>query len=459
MRKRLWLWLGVALVVGAALAPLWMLPGLVALVDWKFSSVPQIASADLASWMEDTNRPRPLVLDVREADEYTAGHLPGAVRVDPSATAEQLGPILVEDRPMVLYCSVGYRSSQLAERLERAGATNVANLRGAIFRWANEGRPLEREGGPASRVHGYSRVSSLMLRPDRRAPFPGDPTPAGDLIGRFRPVVSIGLLLVLLLWESAAPFFRFFSGRRNRAFHGGRNVLLGLINGVVSAVAFTGLWLVAANWAAANGVGLMNALSPPGWIHAVGGILLLDSWTYWWHRFNHRSRFLWRFHRVHHSDPHMDVTTANRFHLGEMLASGLLRVPVIALIGAQFWEIALYELMLFSVVQFHHANIWVGDRADRWLRMLIVTPAMHKVHHSVWQPETDSNYASLFSIWDRLFRSFRLNPAPKTIRLGLDDFSHSDQQTLGGMMAIPFENVPRPTGDDRVEPKTDRARF
>jgi sterol desaturase/sphingolipid hydroxylase (fatty acid hydroxylase superfamily)/rhodanese-related sulfurtransferase len=458
MLKRTAFWILTACLLMAATSPLWMLRGLTGLVDSKFPSVPQVSSSELASWLTDTNRSSPLLLDIREPDEYAVSHLPGAIRVDPRASDETLRALLGQGRAAVAYCVVGYRSSLFAERAIRAGWTNVSSLRGAIFNWANEGRPLDRDGKPVSLVHGYDRFSSLMLLPEVRAPFPGDPLEGAPILARVRPMVSIGLLLLLLVWESSAPFFPFFTGRSGRGIHGFRNVVLGGINGLVSAVGFIGLWWITANWAAAHGVGLLNVVGVSGWMHAIGAVLLLDVWTYWWHRISHVSRFLWRFHRVHHSDPCMDVTTANRFHLGEMLASGFLRIPVIALIGAHFWEIAVYELLLFSVVQFQHANIWVGDRVDRWLRVLIVTPAMHKVHHSVWQPETDSNYASLLSIWDRLFRSFRLNPAPKTIRLGLDDFSRPDQQTLGGMMATPFEKDPKPTGDGRVEPKTRPAR-
>ena len=254
----------------------------------------------------------------------------------------------------------------------------------------------------------------------------------------FRPTVSFGLLVALLLWETAAPFFAFFNSAAMRARHGLRNVVLGLLNGVITAVVFAGLWLATTQWTEGQSFGLLNWLPLPPWLHAVGAVLLLDVWTYWWHRLNHTSRFLWRFHRVHHSDPHMDVTTANRFHLGEMLLSGVLRIPVIALIGARFWEIALYEVLMFSVVQFHHANIHVGPRLDRWLRLLVVTPVMHKVHHSAWQPETDSNYASLLSVWDRIFGSYRINPAPETIRLGLDEFRREEQQSLAGLMKTPF---------------------
>jgi sterol desaturase/sphingolipid hydroxylase (fatty acid hydroxylase superfamily) len=150
-------------------------------------------------------------------------------------------------------------------------------------------------------------------------------------------------------------------------------------------------------------------------------VFLLDAWTYGWHWLNHRVPFFWRFHRWHHADRAMDVTTASRFHTGEIVLSSVFRVPVLALIGCSLGELALYELLLFAVVQFHHANIALPDRLDRGLRLVIVTPALHKVHHSVVRAESDSNYSSLFSWWDRVFRTLRLVREPRRIVFGVEE--------------------------------------
>ena len=168
-------------------------------------------------------------------------------------------------------------------------------------------------------------------------------------------------------------------------------------------------------------------------------ILMFDLFTYWFHRLSHRIPFLWRFHRVHHSDPHMDVTTANRFHLGEVMISSVLRIPLIALAGVELWHLALYELLMFSIVQFHHANIALPGALDRLLRVFIVTPAMHKVHHSRIQKETDSNYTSLFSFWDRVFGSFKIRKPEDLgkIQLGLDGYDCTDKQRLIGLLKTP----------------------
>lgn len=262
-------------------------------------------------------------------------------------------------------------------------------------------------------------------------------------IGEVRPWLSAGLLAALLVWESVAPYFRFFPGG-GRVKHGFWNLLLGGFNGIAVATVFVSLWLATANWAGANGFGLLNLFDFPAWARVALTVLLMDLWTYWWHRLNHRLRFLWRFHRVHHSDPSMDVTTASRFHPGEIVFSSLLRIPIIALIGLRLEEMVVYEALMFAVVQFHHANVGLPDRWDRRFRALIVTPFLHKVHHSRWQPETDSNYASLFSWWDRVFRSFRLSQDPHLITMGLDEFAEPRDQSLPGMLATPWRERPKP---------------
>ncbi len=246
-------------------------------------------------------------------------------------------------------------------------------------------------------------------------------------------------LFVLLWWETLAPFLPLFQpGWRGRARHGLRNITLSLINTGLTALLFAGLWASAADWAADRCWGALNGLS--GWPagHALGALVALDLWTYWWHRLNHRLPVLWRFHRAHHSDAQVDVTTASRFHLGEILLSDCLRILVIVLIGIRLKELVIYETVLLTVVQFHHANIGLPAGWDRLLRCLIVTPAMHKVHHSRVPVETDSNYSSVCSVWDRLFRSLRLRHDPHVIQFGLEDFSKPGDQTLAGILKAPL---------------------
>ncbi len=262
-------------------------------------------------------------------------------------------------------------------------------------------------------------------------------------------IVTFAGLVIMLMWETAHPFFDLFRhSPRERGVHVVRNLIVGGINSALIAVVFVGAWIMAAAWAEAHGFGLLNWIGGesglPIWAHALGAVILLDAWTYLWHRLNHEVPFFWRFHRVHHSDAQMDVTTASRFHVGEIFFSSLLRIPLIVLFGVHVWELLLYETVMFAVVQFHHANIALPPALDRVLRVVIVTPAMHKVHHSRWQPETDSNYSAFLSVWDRLFRSFRIREDLAAIRLGLDEFDSPEDASFKGVMRMPLADNRRP---------------
>jgi len=270
-----------------------------------------------------------------------------------------------------------------------------------------------------------------------------------DLLPQIQVAAYVFGLVLMLAWESFHPFLDLFKySWKERGVHLFRNLLFGAVNSLVIGVLFVSLWLGAATWAENQGFGILNWLGLPVWAHALGAVLLFDAWTYIWHRINHRIPFLWRFHRVHHADAQMDVTTAGRFHVGEIILSSALRIPLFVLFGAHLWELLLYETMMFAVVQFHHANIAVPERVDRLLRMLIVTPAMHKVHHSRLQPETDSNYSAFLSIWDRIGRSFRLRKRPQDIQFGLDEFVDPHHESLRGLLVMPVLNVKREEGGE-----------
>ncbi len=281
-----------------------------------------------------------------------------------------------------------------------------------------------------------------------------------DTLKQTQTIAMLAGLVILMLWETAHPFFEYFEqAPKERGKHALRNLLLGGINAGLVSIVFVGLWGVAAIAARQNGIGLLHwggaAVGLPTWAHAFGAILILDAWMYVWHRINHEIPFLWRFHRVHHNDPTMDVTTASRFHTGEIAISSTLRIGVILLFGIALWELVLYETVMFAVVQFHHANVNLPARVDRALRTVIVTPNMHRVHHSRHQPETDSNYSSLFSFWDRIGRSFRLRDDPSTIELGLHGWDAPEDQRFTGLLWAPLKEngiASAESESDAVEP-------
>lgn len=263
-----------------------------------------------------------------------------------------------------------------------------------------------------------------------------------NLLEQTQVLTAVTGLILLMFIEQTHPFFDFFQGSvRKKGKHLLANMALGLSNALIISILFVGAWLWASNWADQHQFGLLNWLETaglPSWTHALGAVILLDFWMYIWHRINHEIPFFWRFHRVHHADPNMDVTTASRFHTGEIIFSSLLRVGVIILLGVHLWELLLYETFMFAVVQFHHADIVLPEKIDKFLRAFIVTPAMHKVHHSRWQPETDSNYSSLFSFWDRICSTFRLHNPLHTLRIGLDEFDSKEDRKIKGLFTMPF---------------------
>ena len=250
--------------------------------------------------------------------------------------------------------------------------------------------------------------------------------------GRY--VVAAVLLGVLWTVETVAPMFL---GRARRVTHGASNLLLAALNAGVSYFFAFGIVAVI-EWSRVREFGLLRWLElpvVPNWIVA---LLLFDCWQYWWHRANHRVALFWRFHAVHHSDADLDVSSGMRFHTGEITLSFLARLVIVPLLGITLPQLLLYEAIALPIILFHHSNVRIPGGVDRGLRWLIVTPWMHYVHHSRWQPETDSNYSSLLSLWDRLFGSFRLRDDPAAIELGLDDWDEREWRRFPGMLAAPF---------------------
>jgi len=272
------------------------------------------------------------------------------------------------------------------------------------------------------------------------------------LLQHSRHVIAAVTLAALWTVESLAPMF---PGRTRRPSHIATNLVLAAINALIAS-AFAFAILSMTHWAHEHSFGLLNLVSLPSWLHWLGALIVFDCWQYWWHRFNHRVPLLWRFHAVHHSDAEMDASSGVRFHTGEIVFSFLARLVVLPLLGLTLPELLLYETISLPVILFHHSNLRLSNRADRCLRWLIVTPWMHYVHHSRWQPETDSNYTSLLSIWDRLFGSFRLRDKPGEIRLGLENYDEREWRRLPGMLVSPFKK-PRAREDSKGGPLTPPA--
>lgn len=233
---------------------------------------------------------------------------------------------------------------------------------------------------------------------------------------QFRLLLLVTCCAVLWSLESLAPLFRYREHRLRRI---GPNVALTVLVLLVNlALSFVAAAVSAATLS--SGIGLLPATALPPWLDLLLSIAALDFFTYAAHVALHQSPFGWRFHRVHHSDEEVNVTTAFRQHPGETLWRILAQLPAIVLFGIPLWMVAVYLTLSTLNAQLEHANIRVPEPLDRALRLLLVSPDMHKVHHSRAQPETDSNYANIFSFWDRIFGTYAPRIDFTTLRYGLD---------------------------------------
>jgi sterol desaturase/sphingolipid hydroxylase (fatty acid hydroxylase superfamily) len=248
--------------------------------------------------------------------------------------------------------------------------------------------------------------------------------------------LGLTVLAVLFALEGLIPFYDQTTGRWH---HAARNLSLALLTGLVGALMLP-LMLLSIELAQTREWGILHVLDVPNPIGLLVGLVLFDFWMYLWHRANHEIPLLWRLHRVHHTDPRMDSTTAFRFHPGEIFISTLLNVPVILMLGIDLATLILYKSMMVVVILLHHSNVRVPEDWDRRLRILVVPPSMHRVHHSEIVAETNSNYGTIFSFWDRLLGTFRLRNDLAGIKFGIGRFGGPQWQNPLRLLMLPFRN-------------------
>lgn len=246
--------------------------------------------------------------------------------------------------------------------------------------------------------------------------------------------VFLSLLALILIVQQLRPLRKLPGGLQRSA----TNVALVVLDTLLLRVAFPLLAFDLALRMEASGTGLLQPL--PTLVAAISGIVLLDLAIYWQHRLLHVVPFLWRLHRVHHADLGFDVTTAVRFHPLEIVVSMLIKLGLIALLGVPAVAVLLFELILNAGALFTHGNFSLPSRLDRALRWVIVTPDMHRIHHSVHREETNSNYGFHLSIWDRLFGSYVAMPidGQREMDIGLHEFREPRDQTLWALLLNPF---------------------
>ena len=251
-----------------------------------------------------------------------------------------------------------------------------------------------------------------------------------------------GSFLFFTFLESVIPLLRV---KYQRVRHLGINLFFILTSFIVS-FPFAFLAVYSSEWVMRNQFGLLNMVEIPGWLYMALAIMLLDFLTsYLPHYVQHKVKWMWKFHLVHHTDNWVDTSTANRHHPGETVISMIFLIGAIFLLGVPAWLVILHQFIAVAFSQFTHANISLPRRLDQVISWLFISPNVHKVHHHHTQPLTDTNYGNIFSIWDRLFGTFAVSDV-SNLKYGIDTHPHENEHNnMSKLLVIPFEQYRPPT--------------
>jgi sterol desaturase/sphingolipid hydroxylase (fatty acid hydroxylase superfamily) len=254
-----------------------------------------------------------------------------------------------------------------------------------------------------------------------------------------------GLMVLFLGLETIIPRRRTPTNRRRRW-----PTNLGMTATNVVALGFVPFSFVgAALWARSANIGLFNLIEPPLWMVIPLTLLLRGLISTGTHMLNHKVSWLWRVHRVHHLDTEIDVTSTVRFHPLEFLINPFIGLPIVLIFGLPPWILAAYELMDVAITLFSHSDLRVPTKLDWLLHYVIVTPDLHRIHHSSWPPETDSNYGAVFPVWDLIFGTFRADPRGRHefMQLGLQELREPEASSYLGLLLSPIR---RDLGESRA---------
>lgn len=250
------------------------------------------------------------------------------------------------------------------------------------------------------------------------------------------PIIIVLSLALFMTLESFLPYMQHSAFRKQQKWHNLANILLSFVlNALLS-----GLITTAIMNAEATKFGLLPTISPPFWISLVVGILFCDFNAYVAHRLYHSVPLFWRFHRVHHSDTELDATSALRLHPFEFLFQAFSQATVLPLLGVSLASFVIYFTIALPLFVINHTNIKFPLWYEKIVGLVFITPNRHRVHHSSYQPETDSNFGDVFSIWDRLLGTYKKADVEK-LEYGLEDLRERNDQTFVGQMKTPFKKI------------------
>lgn len=251
--------------------------------------------------------------------------------------------------------------------------------------------------------------------------------------------IAAGIFLFMISWEALSP--RRTTVTRNRRWP--VNLGLAFFNMAMMRLTVGGLAYLSALDATERSVGLLNIINIPEWVSFLLTLLVLDFAIYCQHIITHKWPLLWRLHRVHHSDLEFDATTAVRFHPLEILLSMFYKVAWVYLLGAVPMAVIVFEIVLNGAATFNHSNINIPVKWDKVLRWFIITPDMHRIHHSTLRKEIDSNYGFSISLWDRMFKTYTADPEQPqtTMKIGLPSLRSLQQVGFVKLLLLPFKSV------------------
>jgi len=248
-----------------------------------------------------------------------------------------------------------------------------------------------------------------------------------------------GAIIIMSLWELATPRRKL---QLSKSYRWINNLSLVFVNTILIRILFPTAAVGFALYCNSNNIGLLNILNISFSIKVLIAVIILDLAIYLQHIIFHYVPFLWRFHKVHHADIDFDITTGFRFHPIEIILSLLFKFIVIAIIGPPFEAVIIFEIVLSTSAIFNHANIHINKKFDKLIRYIIITPDMHRIHHSSIPSETNSNFGFNISLWDRVFRTYKNESKydQQIMQIGLKQYrSPKLTQSLWGMIKMPFE--------------------
>ena len=250
-----------------------------------------------------------------------------------------------------------------------------------------------------------------------------------------RGLISWGGFVLFLFFELLRPYRQPSVSKTKRLV---TNILLTILNSALLSLIFASATINTALYVSENHLGLLNMITLPFWPKVFLAVLFMDFMLYVWHLLNHEVPLFWRFHRVHHSDLNMDVSTATRFHIGELAISAVIKICLIYFIGANLISVIIFESLLVLTAQFQHSSLNVPELFEKVFWIFFVPPSMHRIHHSVKIHERNTNYGTILSVWDRVLGTLLKDIPQETIIIGVGPYREFEKLGLPRLLLMPF---------------------